>query len=112
NVIWCHYTRLGVNDLCLDADLIINPSEVHEFLTVHLYVVTGAFVSPPPKVLSAALEQTFFRGASIEPASAVLAPVIGQLGFARAKRGDVVDALTLDANYVRRSDAELLWKGP
>ena len=44
--------------------------------------------------------------------SNVLAPVIGQLAYKRAKRGEVVDALALDANYVRRSDAELHWKGP
>ncbi|HEX2714478.1 MAG TPA: hypothetical protein VHM88_19975, partial [Candidatus Acidoferrales bacterium] len=58
------------------------------------------------------LEQSPFRGQTVEPVSTVLAPVIGQLGFARAQRGELVDALTLDANYVRRSDAELLWKGP
>jgi hypothetical protein len=36
----------------------------------------------------------------------VLAPLIGQLGYRRALRGEVSDALTLDANYVRRTDAE------
>jgi tRNA threonylcarbamoyladenosine biosynthesis protein TsaB len=51
-------------------------------------------------------------GVACEPVSAVLAPVIGKLALERAQRGDVVDALTLDANYVRRSDAELNWKGP
>jgi hypothetical protein len=38
--------------------------------------------------------------------------VIGALAFERARRGETVDALALDANYVRRSDAELSWKGP
>ena len=46
-----------------------------------------------------------------ERVSNVLAPVIGQLAYDRALRGEVVDALALDANYVRRSDAELHWKG-
>jgi tRNA A37 threonylcarbamoyladenosine modification protein TsaB len=46
----------------------------------------------------------------IEAADPVLAPVIGQLGYSRARRGELADALTLDAHYVRRSDAELLWK--
>lgn len=44
--------------------------------------------------------------------SSVLAPVIGRIAYERAKRGETVDALMLDANYVRRSDAELHWKGP
>ena len=47
----------------------------------------------------------------IEVVSNVLAPFIGQLGYAKAVRGDVVDALHLDANYIRRSDAEMNWKG-
>jgi tRNA threonylcarbamoyladenosine biosynthesis protein TsaB len=44
-------------------------------------------------------------------ASPILAPVIGKIAFQRAQRGESVDALHLDANYVRRSDAELNWKG-
>jgi hypothetical protein len=43
------------------------------------------------------------------PVSAALAPVIGRLGLERANRGEVVDSLGLDANYVRRSDAEMKW---
>ena len=43
---------------------------------------------------------------------AILAPYIGRLGYLRAQRGEVVDSLTLDANYVRRTDAELHWKAP
>ena len=49
-------------------------------------------------------------GARIEVVSDVLAPFIGQLGYAKARRGDVIDALHLDANYIRRSDAEMNWK--
>jgi tRNA threonylcarbamoyladenosine biosynthesis protein TsaB len=48
----------------------------------------------------------------VERVSNVLAPVIGALALERARRGATVDALALDANYVRRSDAELHWKGP
>lgn len=47
----------------------------------------------------------------IEAVSHVLAPTIGRLGYAKALRGDVVDALHLDANYIRRCDAEVNWKG-
>ncbi len=42
--------------------------------------------------------------------SSVLAPSIGRIAHGRARRGDVSDALTLDANYVRRTDAEMKWK--
>lgn len=48
--------------------------------------------------------------ARLEIVSSVLAPSIGRIAQARALRGDVSDALTLDANYVRRTDAEMRWK--
>ena len=43
----------------------------------------------------------------VEEASPILAPFVGRLGFQRAQQGRVSDALSLDANYIRRSDAEL-----
>ena len=41
-----------------------------------------------------------------------LASVIGALAEKRASQGDFSDPLLLDANYVRRSDAEIFWKEP
>jgi tRNA threonylcarbamoyladenosine biosynthesis protein TsaB len=69
------------------------------------------FATPSPGVLASALEASALRGARVEPVSPILAAVVGRLGGQRAQRGATVDALTLDANYIRRSDAELLWKG-
>jgi tRNA threonylcarbamoyl adenosine modification protein YeaZ len=48
--------------------------------------------------------------AGLDIVSSVLAPSIGRIAQARALRGEVSDALTLDANYVRRTDAEMRWK--
>jgi tRNA threonylcarbamoyladenosine biosynthesis protein TsaB len=67
-------------------------------------------VSPTPEVLPAAVLSEVLPGARIVQVSAALAPAIGRLGFERAKRGELVDSLSLDANYVRRSDAESAWK--
>lgn len=50
-------------------------------------------------------------GERIESVSSVRAPMIGQLGMEALKEGRFTDALSLDANYVRRSDAEIFWKG-
>ena len=72
------------------------------------------FISPCPAVIKPILDA--WKPASsrisrtVEPATAALAPIIGRLAFERARRGEFTDALHLDANYVRRSDAELLWK--
>ncbi len=41
-----------------------------------------------------------------------LANRIGEMADACARRGQYTDAMALDANYVRRSDAEIFWKGP
>jgi tRNA threonylcarbamoyladenosine biosynthesis protein TsaB len=41
-----------------------------------------------------------------------LAPGVAELGEQRARGGDTTDALGLDANYVRRSDAEIFWRDP
>ena len=67
-------------------------------------------VSPTPEVLSANCVGEVLRGMPIAKVSAALAPAIGRLGFERAKRGDLIDSIRLDANYVRRSDAESAWK--
>jgi len=64
-------------------------------------------VSATPDVLPLDLVESILPEAQIEQVSASLAPSIGRLGFDRANRGDLVDALGLDANYIRRSDAEV-----
>lgn len=56
------------------------------------------------------IERQGLDGWRVEVVSSVLAPVIGKLGYAKALRGEAVDALHLDANYIRRSDAEMNWR--
>jgi tRNA threonylcarbamoyladenosine biosynthesis protein TsaB len=67
-------------------------------------------VSPTPHMVPAARLEDALPGASVHLVTAALAPAIGRLGFERARTGGLVDALSLDANYVRRSDAEAAWK--
>jgi tRNA threonylcarbamoyl adenosine modification protein YeaZ len=50
-------------------------------------------------------------GESMEMSTNVLAPAIGRIGRMRALEGRLTDALGLDAEYVRRPDAEVFWKG-
>jgi tRNA threonylcarbamoyladenosine biosynthesis protein TsaB len=44
------------------------------------------------------------------PAPRALAGVIARIAAERFARGEATDPAALDANYVRRSDAELFWK--
>lgn len=71
-----------------------------------------AFISTAPALLSVELEKSGFERNPVGRASPVLAPLIGQLGLERARRGETVDALHLAANYIRRTDAELNLKTP
>jgi tRNA threonylcarbamoyladenosine biosynthesis protein TsaB len=50
-------------------------------------------------------------GESVEMSTKVLAPAIGRIGRTRALEGRLTDALGLDAEYLRRPDAEVFWKG-
>jgi tRNA threonylcarbamoyladenosine biosynthesis protein TsaB len=56
------------------------------------------------------LAGTRFGGASVIAAPHALAGAIARIACARLLRGEASDPAALDANYVRRSDAELFWK--
>jgi len=51
-------------------------------------------------------------GDSMQRVEGDVADKIGEVGEERARKGQFTDPLELDANYVRRSDAEIFWKGP
>lgn len=51
------------------------------------------------------------NGHTLQPVEPPFASLLGQLGFQKFQQGLVTDAAALDANYVRRTDAEVLWKG-
>ena len=52
------------------------------------------------------------NGSTITVVEAGVANLVGELAEEKAGRGEFTDILQLDANYVRRSDAEIYWKGP
>lgn len=68
--------------------------------------------TPVPHMIDGALRGCALADARVVRASPVLAPWIGLIGAQRASRGELTTALELDANYIRRSDAEELWKTP
>jgi tRNA threonylcarbamoyl adenosine modification protein YeaZ len=99
---------------------VMTPAEFVEYLAILekklATTATLGVVTPYPALLANALEE--FRKSSawgrkilVESVSAVLAPPVGRLGIVHARQNRLTDALGLDANYVRRSDAELNWKG-
>jgi tRNA threonylcarbamoyladenosine biosynthesis protein TsaB len=101
-------TDLG---LALDGEeFVVTPQEFITKLRGEVRDCTLTLVTPDQEVVSA-LAPHFESGlAAVETVSGVLAPFIGRIGYERGLRGEVSDALTLDANYVRRTDAEMKWK--
>ena len=73
--------------------------------------ISWVSTDPAPVLVEAAWKQREKKGEKIEHVSATLAPIIGRIGTRLLKEGKATDALGLDANYVRRSDAEIFWKG-
>ncbi len=67
-------------------------------------------VGPELDSWAAQIATTAFAVSRREAISPVLAESVARLGARKFARGEIVDALHLEANYVRRSDAELLWK--
>lgn len=68
------------------------------------------FVSTDFTPFHAALAGTRFEKFLVVTAEPALAGAIGRLAVARYQAGERPDPASLDANYVRRSDAELFWK--
>jgi len=108
----------GEKRLALDGEeCVMTPDEFIETLHARGAATNCTIVTPAPALISAAASRyetahAVSGGVRVDEVSAILAPYVGRLGYLRAQRGEVVDSLTLDANYVRRTDAELHWKAP
>jgi len=111
--IYFGFYRRGGNGLALEGEeCVMTPDEFLEMLRSRAADTDFTIVTPEPEIISRQMSQIEKRTPSVEQVSSVLAPLIGRLGYQRAQRGQVSDALSLDANYIRRTDAELHWKVP
>jgi tRNA threonylcarbamoyladenosine biosynthesis protein TsaB len=68
------------------------------------------FVSLDFNPFAPALAGTRFEGAAVTTAPRALAAAVGRIAYEQWRAGHAVDPAGIDANYVRRSDAELFWK--
>ncbi len=68
------------------------------------------FVSTNPEAFEPALAGTRFAGAPVVRAPRALAGAVARIAARRLAAGEAGDPAALDANYVRRTDAELKWK--
>lgn len=92
---------------CVGDEVLAAPDE---FLGMVIDRAAGASVliaTPSPDAVRPALARSALQSSPVVEVSSELAPAIGRLGYNKALRGEVVDALRLDANYIRRPDAEV-----
>jgi tRNA threonylcarbamoyladenosine biosynthesis protein TsaB len=68
------------------------------------------FVSSGFAPFREAIENSRFANSKITTAPRALAAAIGRIAYERFSAGLALDPAEIDADYVRRSDAELFWK--
>jgi tRNA threonylcarbamoyladenosine biosynthesis protein TsaB len=108
------YRRRAASLERVDEEMVIAPDRFLEWCTANSKSEKIDWASTDPNSLTQ-MQQWSSRLAlneTLQEISPFLAPRIGQIGYRLAHQGRLTDALSLDANYVRRSDAEIFWKGP
>jgi tRNA threonylcarbamoyladenosine biosynthesis protein TsaB len=100
---WGHFERIG-------EEVVATADEFFEFARINMAGRKLVVACPSPDLIRPTVDRQDLSGCVIEEVSSTLAPLIGKLGYAKALRGEAVDALRLDANYIRRSDAEMNWR--
>jgi tRNA threonylcarbamoyladenosine biosynthesis protein TsaB len=97
----------------LIADVVISPQGFAALVDAQAAAEPVVWVSLDPQMIEKLeiLHRRTSKGDSIAACPPDLAPIIGELAQQKAARGEFSDPLSLDANYVRRSDAEIFWKG-
>jgi tRNA threonylcarbamoyladenosine biosynthesis protein TsaB len=98
----------------IDQEMVIAPDEFVKWVGNKAGGECVRWIGLDPDLLTAApnWERRAAKGEGILRCSDDLAAGVAELGEERAQRGEYTDALELDANYVRRSDAEIFWKDP
>jgi len=107
------YRRNGTRLVRLGDEMVIAPGEFVEAAAEFGKDESISWISTDAEcvVSEEAWKTREMRGEIVECVSSVRAPMIGRIGLAALAEGRFTDALALDANYVRRPDAEIFWKG-
>jgi tRNA threonylcarbamoyladenosine biosynthesis protein TsaB len=97
----------------LEEELVTSPTNFLDWVVATAGSERVEWISTDPQCLTATTQwpSRMAKAETIRVMAPVLAPAVGRLGYRAAQDNRLIDALALDANYVRRSDAELLWKG-
>ena len=107
------YQRRGADLSRVGDEMVIAPGK---FISAAAELASGraiSWASTDPDCLAnvAEWQERAMLQEAIELVPSFLAPVVAQMAATDLAAGRHTDALHLDANYVRRSDAEIFWKG-
>jgi tRNA threonylcarbamoyladenosine biosynthesis protein TsaB len=107
------YQRNGMGLVRLGEEMVIAPGKFVETAAEFAKGESISWISTDAECLVSeeAWKAREVRGEIVECVSSVRASMIGRIGLASLAEGRFTDALALDANYVRRPDAEIFWKG-
>lgn len=105
----CAFGQLAL----IEDEQVIPPQEFLAWVTEHAESKRVEWISLDPELITplAGWSERASRGDAMLSTDPQLAVAIGRLAEERAQHGQFSDPLQLDANYVRRSDAEIFWKG-
>jgi tRNA threonylcarbamoyl adenosine modification protein YeaZ len=105
------YTRRADRLEKVGDEMVVSPEKFISWVTEHAGADKIRWVSTDATSLNEtrtwAVRQSL--GETVDTVSPLLAPVIGGIGYQLALAKRLTTALALDANYVRRSDAEVSW---
>jgi hypothetical protein len=94
--------------------MVAKPEVFMEWVDQRVAESDVAWISTDPHILES--QPNFLATAAqlhnIQLVPPILAALIAKIAIQRARKGDVLDALSVDANYVRRSYVEVFQKGP
>lgn len=105
----------GEKELTLvEQEMVASPEMFIEQVQTRAGGKEVAWISTDPDSISQqpGWQKTAAHGEMIQSMPCILAPRLGKIALLRAAKGEVQDALTVDANYVRRSYVEVFQKDP
>jgi tRNA threonylcarbamoyladenosine biosynthesis protein TsaB len=106
------YRRDGATLVPIESELVAAPADFLEWVSQRSRKGRVSWISLDPEKLTTreVWQERAAAGETVELSPNALAPAIGRIGRKRALEGRLTDALLLDAEYVRRPDAEVNWK--
>jgi len=98
----------------IEEEMVVAPEGFVEWVAQHTAGETVRWITLDPGLFGdvAGWKEMAARGEKMILSADGLAAGVAELGEERAQQGMFTDPLLLDANYVRRSDAEIFWKEP